>query len=181
MDFYAPVLFHVAAGTISDNEAALIGLNLASYPQGLSSPVVATLPGHPFAFGGSGDSYMATLDHTALTANRTYDFPNASGTVCLTGTGCYVVADTTITVGTTAITANTCTAVTSVTMTGVTTSMSFSFTPTIDISGVTGWGSTGGLVIVAWPTANTLNYKVCNQTASSITPSASVTFNVSAR
>ena len=178
---YAPTYLHVPAGTITDSDAAYIALNLASYPSGISPPVEATLPGHPFAFGGSGDSYFATLDHTALTANRTYDFPNASGTMCVTGSGCYVVADTTTTVGTTAVAANSCTAATAVTMTGVTTSMTFSFTPTTDISGVTGWGSTGGLVIDAWPTANTLNYKVCNQTASSITPSASVTFNVSAR
>jgi hypothetical protein len=68
-----------------------------------------------------------------------------------------------------------------VTMTGVATTSVFSFTPNADVSGVTGWGTTGGLTIVPWPTTNTLNYKVCNQTASSITPSASVTFNVGAR
>ncbi len=182
---FAPVYYHVAAGTISDSDAAYLALNLGSYPAGISPPVEATLPGHPFAFGGSGDNYFATLDHTALTANETYTFPNASGTVCVAGAGTVgcgsSVADTTTTVGTTAITANSCTASTTVTMNGVTTSMTFSFTPTTDISGVTGWGSTGGLVIDAWPTANTLDYKVCNQTASSITPSASVTFNVSAR
>jgi hypothetical protein len=37
------------------------------------------------------------------------------------------------------------------------------------------------LTIVPWPTTNTLNYRVCNQTAASITPSASVVFNVGAR
>jgi hypothetical protein len=91
------------------------------------------------------------------------------------------IANVTTTVGTTAIAANTCTTATTVTMTGVTTAMVFAFTPTTDVSGVTGWGSTGGLTIIPWPTTNTLNYKVCNQTAASITPSASVTFNVGAR
>lgn len=91
------------------------------------------------------------------------------------------MANTTVTPPTTAVGANSCSSSAStVTMTGVTTSMTFVFTPTSDASGVTGWGSTGGLVIDAWPTANTLNYKVCNQTGSSITP-GSITFNVSAR
>lgn len=84
----------------------------------------------------------------------------------------------TITIGTTAIGANSCATAATLTMTGVTTSSTFDFTPTADTSSVTGWGSTGGLVLVPWPTANTLNYKVCNQTTASITPSASVTFNV---
>jgi hypothetical protein len=49
------------------------------------------------------------------------------------------------------------------------------------VSGSTGWGSSGGLVIDAWPSAsNTMSYKICNATASSITPGA-VTWNVGAR
>jgi hypothetical protein len=65
-------------------------------------------------------------------------------------------------------------------MTGVTTASTFTFTPATDISSVTGW-STMNLYFLSWPTANTLNYRICNNTASSITPSASVTFNVSAK
>lgn len=91
------------------------------------------------------------------------------------------ITNTTTTVGTTAISPNSCTSAITATMTGLLTSSVLIFTPSTDISTVTGWGSTGGLTIVAWPTANTLNYKVCNQTSSSITPSASVTFNVGAR
>jgi hypothetical protein len=102
------------------------------------------------------------------------------GVTCTLGSTCFP-SDTTFTVGTTAIAANTCTSASTVTMTGLTTAMAFSISPSADVSGVTGWGSTGGLVIDAWPTSNTLNYKVCNQTAASITPSASVTFNVAAR
>ncbi len=87
MTFFAPVLYHVAAGTITDSEASYIAMTLASYPDSLNPPVEATLRGHPFAFGGSGDNYFATLDHTTLTANRTYDFPNATGTIALSGAG----------------------------------------------------------------------------------------------
>jgi hypothetical protein len=68
-----------------------------------------------------------------------------------------------------------------VSMPGVTAGMTFDFTPTADSTGTTGWGNIGGLTIQAWATANTLNYKVINQTAASITTGAAITFNVSAR
>ena len=106
---------------------------------------------------------------------------DVSGVLPVANGGSPAVADTTTSTGTTAISANTCTSATTVTMTGVTTSMTFTFTPSTDVSGVTGWGSSGGLAIDAWPTSSTLNYKVCNQTGSSITPGSSVTWNVSAR
>jgi hypothetical protein len=85
VSYYAPVVMYVPAGTITDSEAALMALNLVPYPDSLNPPVEATLRGHPFAFGGSGDNYFATLDHTGLTANRTYVFPNVSGTIALSG------------------------------------------------------------------------------------------------
>lgn len=91
------------------------------------------------------------------------------------------IANATTSVGTSAINANTCSGLVTVTMTGVATTSTFAFTPNADVSAISGWGATGGLVIDAWPTANTLNYKVCNSTGSNITPSGSVTFNVSAR
>lgn len=87
MQFFAPVVLHIPTGQVTDNEAAEITANLAPYPDSLNPPVEATLRGHPFAFGGSGDNFFATLDHTALTTNRTYSFPDNSGTVCL-GTTC---------------------------------------------------------------------------------------------
>ncbi len=90
-------------------------------------------------------------------------------------------ADIQISTGTTAIAANTCTAYTATTMTGVTSTMAFNITPTSATATVTGWGASGGLVITAYPTANTINWALCNQTGASITPSASVTWNVSAR
>jgi hypothetical protein len=81
------------------------------------------------------------------------------------------------------VAANSCSSATTVTMTGLTTSMTAQFTPTSDVSAVTGWGpATPGLYISAWPSAaNTLSYKVCNSSAASITPGSSVTFNISAR
>lgn len=47
-------------------------------------------------------------------------------------------------------------------------------TPTGDWSGLTGYGSNAGLSLVVWPTVNTVNVKICNGTASSITPGAAL-------
>jgi len=95
------------------------------------------------------------------------------------------IADIQFTVGNaTAVGANTCTSVTTASMPGVTTTTSFTDpTPTADTSAVTGWGSpsSGLLYIVQYPTSGNYNYKVCNGTASGITTSASVTFNIGAR
>ena len=92
----------------------------------------------------------------------------------------YPVANTTFTTSTGSVGANTCNSAVQVAMTGVTTSMTFLITASADTSAATGWGSTGGLVLDVWPTAGYANYKICNQTAASITPTA-VTFNIGAR
>ncbi len=128
----------------------------------------------------AGAATATGITDSALTSGNCVQ-ASTGGLLTTTGTPCGGLASTTTTVGTTAIGANTCTSATTVTMTGVATTSTFEFTPNADVSGVTGWGSTGGLTIDAWPTANTLNYKVCNQSAASITPSSSVTFNVSTR
>ncbi|HTM15689.1 MAG TPA: hypothetical protein VL135_02255 [Terracidiphilus sp.] len=91
------------------------------------------------------------------------------------------VANVQITTGTTQIAANTCTSNTATTMTGLTaTSAIVPPTPTSSTVGVTGWG-TDGLVFKYYVAANTFNWSVCNVTGSSITPGASITWNVGAR
>lgn len=81
VDYFAPVLEYIPAGSgVSPTEAADMAVNLAPYPNTIAPPVVSTLPGHPIAFGGSGDSFLATLDHTALTANTIFDLPAGNGT-----------------------------------------------------------------------------------------------------
>jgi hypothetical protein len=90
------------------------------------------------------------------------------------------IANVTITLPTSAIAATTCTSTTTTTMTNLLTTSAFITAFATDPSGVTGWGSSGGLSWVAWPTANTLNWRVCNVTASSITPGA-MSLNVGAR
>jgi hypothetical protein len=104
------------------------------------------------------------------------------------GTGS-AVADTTFTVSTsTTINANSCTPAsgsggTSVTMTNLTSAMTLAITPNADITNTTGWGNpaAGVLYVTLAPGSGAFTYHVCNNTASNITTSGSVTFNVSAR
>lgn len=97
------------------------------------------------------------------------------------------IANITITVGTSSIPANGCSAAPiTAAMTGVyigPPGASFSFTPSSDISGVSGWSpsATGQLYFIAWPSANVLNYKICNPTSSSLAPGSSTTWFVSAK
>jgi hypothetical protein len=92
------------------------------------------------------------------------------------------VVNTSFTTATSSVSANSCdVSATQVAMTGVTTGMVFGISASTDTSTVVGWGSTGGLILDVWPTAGYLNYKRCNQTASTITTPGAVTFNVSAR
>jgi hypothetical protein len=65
-------------------------------------------------------------------------------------------------------------------MTGLATTSAFSTAFATNPNAVTGWGASGGLTFTTFPTANTLNWSVCNQTAASITPGA-MTLNVGAR
>jgi hypothetical protein len=92
------------------------------------------------------------------------------------------IANATLTISSgTTVSAGACLTAATVAMTGVTTATSFSLTPSTDITTVTGWTPTASLYISDYPTADTLNYRVCNDTSSSITTGADVTFNVGAR
>ena len=79
---YAPVLMHIPTGAMSDGEAAEILNALASYPSAATAGDVAMMPGQRFGFSGSGN-YLGYL-WQSNTANRTYKFPDANGTVALT-------------------------------------------------------------------------------------------------
>jgi collagen type VII alpha len=94
------------------------------------------------------------------------------------------VPDVSVTTATTAVGANVCdTTATTVSMPGLTTGMALTWTPTSDLSAVTGWSpaATGTLYIEAWPSAaNTMSYKRCNPTGTTETPGAA-TWIVSAK
>jgi hypothetical protein len=73
-----------STNAFGDSEIADFALNTQSLPADITGgPTVATMQGLNFAFGGSGDNYHAILDHTNLTANQTYIFPNQSGQIAL--------------------------------------------------------------------------------------------------
>ena len=117
------------------------------------------------------------------------EIPGATSGQCVkadgTGAGsCGTVAvpNIQITVGTTTIGANACATLATATMTGVTTAMTFRFTPSVDFHTTTGWSAAGAtLYFFSYPTANTLNYLVCNNSGASITPGGSTVWNVSAQ
>ncbi len=116
---------------------------------------------------------VVKVDGTTITAT--------GGVISAVGGGSGI-SNITVTVASgTTVGANSCGSGLTATMTGVATTSSFSFTPNADITAITGWTPTASLYISAWPTANTLNYKVCNDTANSITTGANVTFNVGAK
>jgi hypothetical protein len=119
---------------------------------------------------------------TTSTAGHVATFINSSGQIQDSGLTLNTIANIQISViGGTPIAANTCSAdLGPATMTGLLTTSTILFTPSVDVSAVTGFGSTGGISIVPWPAANALHYRYCNQTGSSVTP-GTVTWNVSAR
>lgn len=110
-----------------------------------SSPIVAA------------DITNATITHTQT--DSTFPTIVGSGTAAM-GTG--------------AITSGTCATVVTVSASGVATTDTIKYTPNTDPTAVTGYGpsASGSLYIWAYPTANNVNFKVCNNTAGSITPSA---------
>jgi hypothetical protein len=160
---------------------------------GLSLPAQFNLSGSPIT--GSG-----TLTATWASQNANYFFaaPNGSNgnptfraivaadipTLNQNTTGyaqANYVANTTVAVSSGTQGANSCSAPSTVSMPNLTTSMvalaGYSSSP----AALTGWGSSGGMVFQAWPSATgTMSWIVCNQTGSSITYSA-ITFNLGAR
>lgn len=129
----------------------------------------------------TGNSYSGTAAKaTALASTPTQcSGQYASGIAASGNANCIGVANTTATYAGATVTANTCVAQTPITMSGLKTSATIYFGNSTDPSGINGWGSIGGMVWAAWPTANTVNWKVCNQTSSSI-PAGAITWNVSA-
>jgi hypothetical protein len=107
---------------------------------------------------------------------------SAAHPVCVSivsdGTNYQVVPDSptisvgTAALGTTSISAGTCGTATTVSAPGVSTSDVITVAFNGDPTAVTGYTPSAMLTIVPYPTANNVNFKQCNLTSSSITPSA---------
>lgn len=108
----------------------------------------------------------------AGTDSTTMTFPSASATITQT------IASGAKALATGAISSATCTSAQTDTATGTATTDAVIATFNGDPTAVTGYipSTSGMLTIIAYPTSNTVNFKVCNNTASSITPGA-VTIN----
>lgn len=115
------------------------------------------------------------LEDTASVSWNIDQFGNLSATASTAG-----IANVQIVLPTDAIDANSATDAATVSMPGLLTTSTFSVAFATDPTSVTGWGTTGGLTLVLWPTADTLNWRVINQTASPITPGA-MTANIGAK
>jgi fibronectin-binding autotransporter adhesin len=79
--YYAPVLMHFNAGSISDNEAWELANNLSSFSTGVDMGTVSMLRGQAFAMG-TGAPFLYTMAGTP-TADRILNWPDVSGTPCI--------------------------------------------------------------------------------------------------
>ena len=122
------------------------------------------------AGGGTGNGFFAVSGPASTT--KTFTFPNASSTVS------YTVASGTSALGTSAISSATCATVVTTSATGTATTDVITAGFNGDPTGVTGYVplTSGMLTIIAYPTADNVNFKVCNNTSASITPGA-ITLN----
>lgn len=135
---------------------------------------------------GSCASGSSSVSQIIAGTNVTISPTGGTGAVTINASGGSGAIHAQITVGTTSVPANSClptaTTYSTATMTGVTTSMVFTFGWSANYSGVSGWTpATPGLYFTSYPTANTLNYQVCNATSTAIVPGSSTIWNVSAQ
>ena len=129
-------------------------------------------------------SILGTL---AVASGKTATFSNTITTTATDGstialgaggTVTYSIASGTSALGTSAISSATCATVVTTSATGTTTTDAIIATFNADPTSTTGYSASasGMLTIIAYPTTNNVNFKVCNNTGSSITPGA-VTLN----
>lgn len=140
--------FGVNGGT----EVNVTSAGLLSAPGGLFSAGVLTAASGVFS--------------GSVSANG-FGLCQSNGANCPSNAG---IANVQVTLPTTSIAANSCTTAAAVTMTGVTLGSTFTTAFSSNPLATLGWGSQGGLVFEVWPTANTANWSVCNQTNAAIVP-----------
>lgn len=134
---------------------------------GSCATTTAKINGTAFS-GTNGDAVKFGASNTP--ADSGLAMPSAAGSATVG----QLIASGTAAMGTGAISSGTCASVVTVSATGVATTDAIIATPNADPTGVTGYApaSTGSLYIWAYPTSGNVNFKVCNNTGSSITPSA---------
>jgi hypothetical protein len=138
--------------------------------------------------GDSDNSHFLNIRATSnLSADRDLNFAtgDAARTVTISGDPTLVagtmgvsVANGTSALGTSSISSGACATVVTTSATGTATTDAISWGFNGDPTGVTGYvpSTSGMLTIIAYPSSNNVNFKVCNNTAGSITPGA-ITLN----
>lgn len=114
-----------------------------------------------------------------ITQNNTLTYNGTDGSTISFGTGgtvTYTIATGTAALGTSAISALSCATVVTVSATGTATTDVLDASFNSDPTGVTGYTPGAMLSIISYPTSNNVNFKVCNNTSSTITPS-NITLN----
>lgn len=180
----APVVFNGAGGTPS----SLTGTNITGTASGLTAGAATALAANPTDC--SANNFATTI---AANGDLTCAQPSISAGVSGLGTGVATalavntgstgafgvrVIGGTSALGTSAISSATCATVVTTSATGTATTDVINWGFNDDPTAVTGYVplTSGMLTIIAYPTANNVNYKVCNNTAGSITPGA-ITLN----
>lgn len=154
------------------------GLNSITAGTGLlrdgTTPTASELSGD-VTTSGSNVATVVQVQGAVVPASATLVGTNSSRQLIPNTTAYAVlVARGTATFGTTAISSGSCGTTVTVSASGVTTSSQIGGTPNSNPTVIAGYSpsSSGSLYVQAWPTANNVNFALCNNTASSITPAA---------
>lgn len=176
----AGIAFAGTTGSVTVAATATAGSNTATLPAVTGTVVVgatsttttqalfatSTAGAPAFRALAAGD-IPASLSSTTSVNGTTIPSSSTLSTVIASGNG--------LALGTSAIASGACGTATTATATGAATTDVLQWSPNADWSAITGYtgATTGSLIVYAWVSAtNTVSFKQCNPTASSITPSA---------
>jgi hypothetical protein len=167
--------------TVCDSNANFDG-NVTWTFENINSP--GTITGGTLATSGPGGILDLQLQAppTSVPTGHAYVYANSNTGLfdCLKNglvecfSGIQIIGQGAVSMPTSSISSGGCSSAVTLTATGATTASHIIATPTADPTGITGYGpsASGSLYIQAYVTANTGNFKVCNNTASPITPGA---------
>ena|ERR1035437_5723505 len=129
--------------------------------------------------GTCGANSVVKVNGAAVAASATVAATNSSGQIiAASGTFTQTIAAGTSAMATGAIASGACATAVTTTATGTATTDNIQADFNADPTSTTGYSPTvnGMLTVIKYPTANNVNFKVCNNTSASVTPGA-VTFN----
>jgi len=180
------LLFGATSGNIQWTQLASSARHGSTGTKGQSSDGTGT-SGHCVSFDANGnvtDAGAACGTGTGTVTSIATTSPITGGTI--TTTGNIACATCTVTVGsgtialtTSSISSGACSSASTVTISGTASTDAVVATLNADPTGTTGYApsASGSLYIWTYPTANTVNAKVCNPTSGAVTPGAA-TLNV---